>query len=100
MPFASATACTEACEIGFIEVKVEFVIPPRFLAAGRFCGDHWLVESEREIAYIGRSKEFNMEQWLGRTWKLWPTAPLSAFWPIGPYIWPDSRPMRIQIIGP
>ena len=47
----------DACEIGFIDKEGEFVIPPRFLAAGSFHDHFCLVENEKEIAYVDRGGE-------------------------------------------
>lgn len=44
----------DACEIGFINNEGEFVIPPRFLAAGSFHNHLCLVETEKKIAYVDR----------------------------------------------
>jgi hypothetical protein len=42
----------DACEIGFIDSKGEFVITPRFFATGSFQDGLCLVETENDILYV------------------------------------------------
>jgi WG containing repeat len=44
----------DACEIGFINAKGQFVITPKFFATGNFQDGLCLVETEKDILYVDR----------------------------------------------